>query len=280
MNSYRGRTAWLSTKHEKLDLIAPAMLEHAGLVVEAVEIDTDLLGTFSGETPRTDTPLNTAIAKAKMGLGESNQTLGIASEGSIGPDLQNPFLMSNVETVVFVDLSEDLLIHESHRSFEIVAGSKDVAPGDDLTGFLTSIDFPNHALIASVPTSPKLPITKGIKSYDHLVQVIAELSKDSNGERVRLETDFRAHMSPSRKKTIQLAANKLAMRIASHCPECDVPGFGLVRYQTGLKCSECGIVQQDAIASELLCCVRCEHEESGMMIATSVPPERCERCNP
>ncbi|HEY7854103.1 MAG TPA: DUF6671 family protein, partial [Aquiluna sp.] len=177
MNAYRGKTAWLSTKHQKLDLIAPAMLEQAGLAVNAVEVDTDLLGTFSGEVPRTDTPLNTAIAKAKMGLSESNQILGLASEGSIGPDLQNPFLVSNVETVVFVDLNEDLVIHESHRSFEIVAGSKEVTEGDDLTGFLSSIDFPNHALIASNPTSPNLPITKGIKSYDHLVQVIAELSK-------------------------------------------------------------------------------------------------------
>ena len=280
MNSYRGKTAWLSTKHQKLDLIAPVMLEKAGLVVEAVEIDTDLLGTFSGEIPRADTPLNTAIAKAKMSLTASNQTLGLASEGSIGPDLQNPLLVSNVETVVFVDLSEDLVIHQSHRSFEIVAGRKDVSKGDDLTEFLASVDFPNHALIAHIPSRPKLPIIKGIKTYDHLEQAITELSRDSNVEKVRLETDHRAHMSPSRRKNIQLAATKLAIRLASNCPECEVPGFGLVRYETGLACESCGIRNENAIVRELLCCVRCDYSEAGATIAESLPAERCDWCNP
>ena len=280
MASYRGKTAWLSTKHQKLDLIAPAMLEQAGLVVKALEIDTDLLGTFSGEIPRVDTPLNTAIAKAKMGLTASNQTLGLASEGSIGPDLQNPFLVSNVETVVFVDISEDLVIHQSHRSFEIVAGSKDVSKGDDLTEFLAAVDFPNHALIAHVPSRPKLPIIKGIKTYEHLEQAITELSRDSNVEKVRLETDHRAHMSPSRRKNIQLTATKLAIRLASNCPKCEVPGFGLVRFETGLSCESCGIRNENAIAREILCCVRCDYTQAGAVLAESLPTERCDWCNP
>jgi hypothetical protein len=57
----------LATKHGKLDQLLPAfeLLENFELVL--AEIDTDVFGTFSGETPRLSSPLETAIAKAKAG---------------------------------------------------------------------------------------------------------------------------------------------------------------------------------------------------------------------
>ncbi len=53
MHPYKNQLAILTTKHEKLPLIAPAMLEVVGLEVTDINLDTDQLGTFSGELPRT-----------------------------------------------------------------------------------------------------------------------------------------------------------------------------------------------------------------------------------
>ena len=67
MHPYKNQLAILTTKHEKLPLIAPAMLAVVGLEVTDINLDTDQLGTFSGELPRTASPLETAITKAKLG---------------------------------------------------------------------------------------------------------------------------------------------------------------------------------------------------------------------
>jgi hypothetical protein len=277
---YQGMRAWLSTKHEKLDLIAPAMMDHAGIEVLEIEVDTDQLGTFSGETPRTKSPLETAIAKAKLGLVETGGELGLASEGSIGPDPQNPLLVSDIETVVFVDLENELVIHESHRSFEIVAAQKLVGAGSEVDAFLSSIGFPNQRLIARVLEKQELGIFKGIQTKRELLSVIEKLQELSGGNQVLLETDFRAHQSPSRRKTISVAAQKLAKRISRLCPGCNTPGFGLVRHYKGLRCESCSQLNESAVAKETLCCVKCEYSEAGRIIATSLSPEHCDWCNP
>jgi hypothetical protein len=59
---YEGRSAVLATKHDKLSLITPP-LAATGLIVVAVAVDTDQLGTFSGEVSRPAAPLDTAIAR-------------------------------------------------------------------------------------------------------------------------------------------------------------------------------------------------------------------------
>lgn len=278
LTSYRGRTAWLSTKHQKHALIAPSLEQHAGIHVETIEVDTDQLGTFTGERPRAGTQLETAIAKAKLGLELTGETLGVASEGSIGPDPQNPFLVSNIETLVLVDLERDLVIHESHRSFEIVAKSHHVGPESELNEFLESIDFPNQGVIARVENRPDLEIVKGIQSHKQLERVIELLS--SADRTVLLETDFRAHQSPSRRKNIEVAAKKLAIRLAENCPKCQIPGFGRIEFKTGLECQSCGLANSDALAAEILSCVACDYTQPGKVIAESLSPERCGWCNP
>lgn len=280
MHSYRDREALLSTKHQKLSLIAPSMLEHAGLRVSAIEVDTDQLGTFSGERQRVGSALETAIQKARLGLAETGQVLGIASEGSIGPDPQNPFLVSDIEIVVLVDAERNLTIFDSHRSFDIVAATKTVQPGDDLTEFLLKIDFPNQGLIAKVGNEPITEIVKGIASLEELERAIWKLAKESGDLPVMIETDFRAHQSPTRRKNIEIAAEKLARRLATECPACKAAGFGMIRYAYGLNCNGCGQRNEGAVSKELLCCVSCEHQESGDVIQASLSPDRCDWCNP
>ena len=98
----------LTSKHKKLILIQPAFQEIAGLTVVEQDLDTDLLGTFSGEVERAFPQLETAIRKAELGLIKTGANLGLASEGSIGPDPLIPFAISNIEHMVWWIKFEDL----------------------------------------------------------------------------------------------------------------------------------------------------------------------------
>jgi hypothetical protein len=59
----------LTTKHNKYAAVAPAFQEHLKMTVVEHTADTDLFGTFSGEIERTLSAGQSAVAKAKMGLG-------------------------------------------------------------------------------------------------------------------------------------------------------------------------------------------------------------------
>ncbi|WP_333606893.1 hypothetical protein [Arsukibacterium sp.] len=56
------------TKHHKVPLVAPALAE-VGIMVQLTDLfDTDSLGSFSGEIPRTLSPLACVKTKAKNGV--------------------------------------------------------------------------------------------------------------------------------------------------------------------------------------------------------------------
>jgi hypothetical protein len=279
MHPYQNIEAVLTTKHGKLELFQEAFQE-LDLKIKAVELDTDVLGTFSKEIPRLQSPLETALAKAKMGLAASKARLGFASEGSIGSDALIPFANSDVEIAVLVDDETGVEIWESFRSLEIVAFQREVDQNTDLSELLTQIDFPNQRLIASSVGIKASGFIKGIGQVFELEEAISQLSSESPSGKVLLEPDFRAHYCPSRSLNIRRAAELLAKRVAALCPECRSPGFGRIKYETGLHCNSCGLLNEDAITYELLCCVKCEHQERGNLRASSLSPEHCNYCNP
>ena len=72
--------------HRKEEAIAPALMSALGLLVEPTAgLDTDQLGTFSGEIPRSGTMLEVAVRKARLGMSVMGLPLGLASEGTFGP---------------------------------------------------------------------------------------------------------------------------------------------------------------------------------------------------
>lgn len=88
--------AVLATRHGKLELIAPA-LARVGYALRAVDVDTDALGTFSGEVPRPGPPRDVAVAKARLAMDASGVKVGVASEGTVGlidelPGVRDPGL--------------------------------------------------------------------------------------------------------------------------------------------------------------------------------------------
>jgi hypothetical protein len=275
----KGRTAVLSTKHQKGSSISPAMELTLGMCVREVDVDTDLLGTFAGEIKRTDGPVQTAIRKARLGLNASGELLGLASEGSIGSDSVLP-MMVDEEIVAFVNVEDGYEVWESIRSFDITARSTSVDGVESLDAFLSAADFPHHGLIVRSSDKAQSLVYKGIHDYEILKKSVLEVLKASGDSHVIIETDLRAHHCPSRRVNIEKAASKLATRLRELCPVCATPGWGVVRVNRGLPCDWCA-TETRLVREEILGCVRCEHEEAAQnLITKTADPQWCERCNP
>ena len=278
---YAGETAVLATKHDKLALIAPPLWRAVGLRVEAVAVDTDVLGTFTGEVPRKQPPLETAIAKARLGMNAAGAALGLASEGSIGPDPAMPFVHSDLEIVVLVDDENGIVVWESHASWDIVAGSASVSPDEDVGPFLAQARFPEHQLIVRPNRGALRPIYKGISSVGRLTAAVAVCAAAAPDGLARVETDMRAHACPSRRVVIAGAAERLAGRLAARCPACGAPGWGRIDVLLGVPCAWCG-TEVARPRAEIDGCVACEHRQTRPIVSGDVlaDPGECPHCNP
>jgi len=94
-NFYHGRRAVLATMHGKEAVISPAFRKRLGLRVETPKgLDTDALGTFTGEIARIGTIRETSIAKARLGMTTMGISIGIASEGATGRIRTFPSLLA------------------------------------------------------------------------------------------------------------------------------------------------------------------------------------------
>lgn len=278
---YAGRVAVLSTKHHKLPLIGPPLERSVGLRVDTVGVDTDVLGTFTGDIPRLGPALDTAIAKARLGMGAAGQALGIASEGSIGPDPALPFVIADRELVVLVDDDAGIVVWESHTSWDIVTATTTVGPGEKLEQFLTRAGFPAHQLIVRPNSGGTGPIHKGILSLETLTTAVIECAAVATDGLARVETDLRAHACPSRRTIIVGAAERLASRLTTRCPACGAPGWGCVDVLLGVPCSWCG-TQVARPRAEIDGCPACEHQASRPVVSpeTRADPGECPFCNP
>jgi hypothetical protein len=278
LHSYRGAKVVLPTLHGKGALAQDPFKKLLGMDIQELQIDTDQFGTFSGDVERTLSPKESAIAKAKLGLAHSDYQYALASEGTIGADPTIPFINSDIEFVVFLDSINDLVISHTYRSFDITAYSHEYIEGEELEDFLTKVDFPTHQLIVKSLDSGITALAKGIANKSDLTSVLLQATKDGH-KKIVIESDLRAHASPSRAKNIRQAFTELAIRISSLCPECESPGWGITSSVRGLPCTDCG-EESDAIKAHIYSCISCTHKAEGDPIATSIDPSRCSWCNP
>lgn len=279
-HQYFGKNIVLTSKHEKLKLLKPAFDEHIGCKLFEINLDTDQLGTFSGEIERVAPSRETAIQKARLGMKETGLLIGIASEGSVGPDPIVPFIHSNIEHLVLVDDENEIVISEMYRSFDISVATVTAALGQDIADFLVKVDFPRHRLIVRPNMKEVSNCIKGITNLEELSEAIKKSSEISPDGMVIIESDLRAMHSPSRQKNIRQVAKLMAVRVGQLCPQCRIPGWGKIGYEKGLNCSECGFENLSAIRQEKLGCVKCDYHQLGALIATSLNPTQCELCNP
>lgn len=268
----------LATKHGKLAQIAPEFASLRDWQIELFEIDTDVYGTFSGEVPRLLTPRDAAIEKARAGALHAGFDFGLASEGTIGPHPQIPFINSDVEVMAFVDLKSDFAIVETLVSSQIQAYASTVNRETNLDDVIAKLDLPAHAANVTINIDGERQFKKGIHQPEELLRLVADALGQS--ATVEVENDFRAMSSPSRQANIAALAEKLAARIDSHCPACKQIGWGSVGFEYGLPCSDCFEVVSSVAHSEKLGCVTCDHSELRSLGRDSVDPARCEHCNP
>ena len=277
---YFGRNVVLTSKHFKKPMIEPIFRELLDINIIECAADTDLLGTFSGEIERKLPPLETALQKARIGLEQLGMDLGIASEGSIGPDPVIPFLKSDVEIIVLVDLVNELEIVEVFRTFDICAVQKSFSLDENLDEFLIKANFPNHKLIVRANSGEKSSSIKGIGDRAELENAIELMAKNSMDGKVSIESDLRAYCSPSRASNIEKAAKILAMRVKQQCRLCNSPGWGKVGMEKGLECQSCGAYVEKAIKREVFGCFKCDYREFGDQLSPFADPEICDWCNP
>lgn len=283
----------IATMHEKDRVIRPAF-EHLPVKwLTAPGLNTDQFGTFTGEIKRNRTAFKTAVAKAKEAIKLSGAEIAIASEGSFGPHPSLPWLPSDSELLIWYDAQTDTVIREHIISMETNYAQKVIKTKEELFDFAKKAKFPSHgidlkpfekqenAAFTRQLNSKYHPIYKGITEYDELELCFDLCCDRSNLGEVWVETDMRAHMNPTRMKLIAELAQKLANRIATACPKCDSPGFGLIRTEVGLPCSNCEM-PTELILNEVWGCVYCNHTEKrgrkdGLKQAA---PANCPFCNP
>jgi hypothetical protein len=280
---YAGRRAILATMHRKEEVIAPALLSGVGLLVaQTPGLDTDQLGTFSGEMPRQGTMFEVAVRKARLGMNVTGLPLGIASEGTFGPHPAIPFMPAGMELMVFIDDDRKVVVSESliveATNFEHLV----VASGDAFEAFLERIGFPAHGVIVRPNKGRSIEaLTKGIAALATLDRAIIQAASHSPDGKARIETDMRAHFNPTRMKSLAALAERLGRRLATLCPACDAPGFGRTGSRLGLPCEDCCTPTQ-MIAAEVFSCQSCNQREERLRSDTllKAPARYCPECNP
>ena len=279
----------IATKHEKDALLAPLFAEKLGWSLVLAPVDTDALGTFTGDVPRRLSPRETVIEKAKLGAFTLGLNFGVASEGSIGAHPAFPFATVDHELMAFVDLEHDVAIVESHVSPAIVAGKLEWTGGELTNEQLGVFDLPNHAVIARLESAANA--VKGIRTRSELEIALSHLAtaaseptagKLGTGHRhiIWVESDFRAMCSPSRQRNILACAERLVDRLNQACPACESRGFGRTGLISGAICQSCGLTNESRAKAELWSCAYCSRRYESPRGDGTIGPEFCEFCNP
>jgi hypothetical protein len=238
---YAGKRIGLATIHAKERAVAPPFRRLIGAeVVVAPNLDTDTLGTFSGEIPRPDALIETSLLKAEMVFQTTDVDCAVASEGSYGPIDRVPLNPGGVEIMAFVDRKRGLRLVETlatHRTNWRIARFGVGAPG--VPELLKSMGFPEYGVFVIANSDPGHPI-KGLAAVGDVVAAVDREARRSDDGTAIIIADMRAHRNPTRMKVLRALSWKLAKRLSRVCPKCDAPGFGHIQSRRGLPCEGCG----------------------------------------
>lgn len=210
---FKGKKIALLTKHGKEKIIAPILQRQLNCTVEWTQsVDTDALGTFDRTIARQGTQLQTLRRKVHLGIDASQNTMGVASEGSFVPDPYSGFMPWNIEMVMFVD---DL------HGLEVVGTAQGSAMSmsgffrdfDALLQFAQDAGFPSHALMLRPESQTDKRITKGIANIETLKSAFMEAQLQSRNGKVFVENDLRAFCNPTRQKMIEQATEDLVQKM-------------------------------------------------------------------
>lgn len=275
---FSNRVLIIATKHGKEKFLAPIFNARLGLTCRvAINLDTDQLGTFTGEQPRLLEPQAAARRKCELALELENADLALASEGSFGIHPLNPFVPANEEWLYFLDRKNNLQLAVREVSFDTNYACSWIESEKELEDFAAQVNFPSHALILRVSPESAESIQKGISSWVDLFLTFHNLHKLYG--KAYVETDMRAMHNPARQQVITKAALQLVARLESTCPVCNYPGFGVISEVKGLPCALCRTPTQSLLKT-IVGCIRCGHRQELNPEKKFETPQYCDVCNP
>lgn len=277
-NIYLGQQAALLTQHGK-QVPLGEVLRLLGCQLEHISgYDTDQLGTFTRDITRAGSQIDAARAKARIGMQLSGLSLGLASEGSFGPDPCAFMLPHNLELLVWID---------DRLGIEVVATATGktnfshtiVKSWEEAMGFAESAGFPSHYLIVRPDDEHHPEFRKGLSCWSDLQNAVKWAIASSLEGQAFIETDMRAFANPTRMLVIRQAAQVLVQKLLTLCPACGAPGFAISGIVRGLPCEKCGQPTEIAKA-DIHQCVRCEHQILVNREQHFAASGNCGYCNP
>lgn len=275
---FKDKTLYVCTKHHKESVIRSVFQSKLPFKeVVALDVDTDTLGTFSGEIERVHDPLTTLRHKVQMAPAEAE--LVIATEGSFGPHPSFFMLPAHDELILFYDKKNNIEIVERELTGNTNFHGKEIKSLCELNAFLDQVKFPEHAVIMMKDRDSLVNLQKGIQDKNQAIELFEHIH--SQHGICYIETDMRAHMNPMRMEAIGRAAQKLVDRLFNLCPECETPGFGVKQANLGLPCEICGM-PTSSVLSYTYSCLKCNFTDEvkypkGQRFADAT---YCDHCNP
>lgn len=267
---YRGQVVSMGTMHGKQNQFQPAFLRWHDATVHATRhVDTDAFGTFTGETPRTLTAVDAAIAKAEAAMRESGSALALATEASYATAAAGLGPVVHEEIAVFVDERRNIRIVERVRSYARVLAPRTVHGAGEAQRYLTAVGFPGQGVILRLHDDS---VIKGLTSWD-------DIRAHLNGQPVTIEADLRAHHNPIRRRALRRISWMLAARLCTTCPACATPGFGNTDVVMGLPCATCGAPTR-TVRADVKSCASCDHRVVERRPVAVADPGTCDECNP
>lgn len=277
---FRGRELHVISRHQKHLHVAPPIVAATGLVAKPfIEIDTDLLGTFSGEVERTLSPLAAAREKCRLAASFIKEGFLLASEGSFGPHPSLGFVAAGEEWLVFYDLAEKKELVVRDVTFDICFHGKWITEIEEGIRWMNLVGFPEQKLILKSSGEQPEKIIKDLVLREEVLTNMEDMISRFGG--CFVETDMRAMNNPSRQKHLHLLGEKLAKMLGSNCDQCGWYGFGVTRVERGLPCSWCG-TPTASVWYEVLGCGQCGFEQQRYFPAgkQQEDPQFCNQCNP
>jgi len=263
--------------HGKEQVIAPRLEPVLGVRCQLPDtFNSDCFGTFTGETKRPGTALETARAKVREALRLTGASLGLASEGSFGPHPYFPFLAADTELIVLIDEENGLEFSAEVLSTATNYAHQAVGEPEELEDFAKAAHFPSHALILRSGTGE---FVKGITDWPTLLREAERLLWAHPA--LTVETDMRAMHNPSRMAVIAECTDALLNKLTTSCPACGWFGYALAERLPGLPCGQCGLPTR-TIRADVYRCWHCNHAEEKPTV-TGEPyadPLYCDFCNP
>ena len=270
----------IATKHGKEKVITPILEKELGVKCFVDSgLDTDQLGTFTGEVERKEDPVTTARNKCLMAMKLNNCDLAIASEGSFGQHPTIFFIPADDEMLIFIDKKNGLEIIAREISSQTNFNGSEIQTEENLLQFAVRSNFPSHGLILRKSKNEFGDIVKGITNKEQLLKVFYSLIEKFGT--AYIETDMRAMYNPTRMKVIESAVKKLSKKIKALCPVCNMPGFGITDAKEGLPCELCNFPTRSTI-SYIYSCQKCNYkkEEKYPKGKQTENPMYCDICNP